>query len=439
MFRIIIYLLDIYNSMFHTSGLKTSLIDSVYDRANFRTEFRFDADKIYLSNMRLLDVGVLSNDATNRPYNRLVGAYGIIKQITLTDGNEVLSSMQDFNRYSAFKSYVKKNDANNSVNSYLAKNNMGYIFEGTDFIDSATQSVNLQYLQDSAPITNSAATTAVGWLSLRDCIPFLNASPYVPTNVFKNLRLVVEYDTRDSSFALNSAAKYSTIEPLLVAEEMVNSSVAMQMMKDYNSLQWTDVETDRMYLPAVSDVTIDSLNTKQSQTFLIGGYNNKRVGRVVLCNVPTVEATYKGGDNYAAFSNMGSMSMIKQSVQVILNGSNVFPVPVDTANKRLAMLVDNYGDATQPLGYGALYDPSMSEIVSNNLEVLNTTDYMVFSLGGARVQDLQLEYNRLGQFVTGSANQQLERFNQPLVLQTFAEVQKTMTLGSKGNYVIGYA
>lgn len=422
--------------MFHTSGISTSLIDSVYDRANFRTEFRFTQDKVYLSNMRLIDVGVVSDDATGRSYNKLVGSYGVIKQMTLLDGNETLSSMQDFNRYSAFKSYVKKNDSNNSVNTYLQKNNMGYVLEG---VDTTTERTKLEYLEDAGEITNNANTTALGWLSLRDCIPFLNASAYVPTNVFKDLRLVIEYDTKDSSFALNTVANYSTAEPLLVCEEMVNSSVAMQMMKDYKGMQWTDIETDRMFLNAVSDITVGSPNTKQTETFLIGGYNNKRLGKVVLCNIPTVLATYKTGDFYDSFSNMGSMGMLQQSVQVLMNGSNLFPVPVDTANKRLAMLCDNYGDCTQPLGYGGLIDPSLNDIVLNSAQVLNSTDYMVFSLGGARVQELQLEYSRVGQLVTGSANQQAERFNQPLVLQTFAEVEKVLTLGAGGNYIVGYA
>ena len=213
---------------FYTSGLKTSLIDSTYDRANFRTEFRFTEDKIYLSNMRVLNIGVTSNDATGRAYNKLVGTYGVIKQISLLDGNEVLSSMQDFNRYSAFKSYVKKNDANNSVNTYLQKNNMGFIFED---IDSAAGRTKLEHLEDAEKITNDPVTTAKGWLSLRDCIPFLSASQYVPTNVFKNLRLVIEYDTKKSSFTEASLPNYATVEPVLVADEMVNSAVAMQMMQ----------------------------------------------------------------------------------------------------------------------------------------------------------------------------------------------------------------
>jgi len=422
---------------FYTSGLKTSLIDSVYDKSNFRTEFRFTQDKLYLSNMRLMDIGVVSNDATGRAYNKLVGSYGIIKQMTLQDGNEILSSMQDFNRYSAFKSYIKKNDANNSVNTYLQKNNMGFIFEGTD---SSVERTKLEHLQDGmSQITNDTSTTAKGWLSLRDCIPFLNASQYVPTNVFKNLRLVIEYDTKKSSFTEASLPVFATLEPVLVCDEMTNSAVAMQMMKEYKGMQWTDIETDRAYLNAVSDLTVASPNTKQSKIFLIGSYNNKRVGRVVMANVPQVEATYKTGDFFYDYSDMGSTGMLEQSVQVLLNGSNLFPVPCDTANKRLSMLVDNYGDAVQPLSYGSYYDPSMSDIIINNFEVLNNTDYTVFNLGGARVQDLQIEYSRKGQIVTGSPNQQLERFNQPLVLQTFAEVQKTLTLGAGGKYVIGYA
>ena len=60
--------------MFHTAGIKTSLIDAVYDRTNFRSEFRFDVDKVYLSNARLLGVGVVKVGGAGSSYNKLVGS-----------------------------------------------------------------------------------------------------------------------------------------------------------------------------------------------------------------------------------------------------------------------------------------------------------------------------------------------------------------------------
>lgn len=424
--------------MLHTSGVKTMLIDSVYNRSNFRTEFRFETEKVYLANMRLLNLGVVSNEDSERSYNSLVGSYGVVKQISLMDGNETLSNMVDFNRYSAFKSFTTKNDDNNSIKKFLQQNQMGYVFSD---VDTSGNPALIESLDNTGSITNSETTTAKGWLSLRDCVPFLSSSQYVPTNVFKNLRLVIEYDTQRSSFSevADLSVSYQTTEPLLVCEMMVNSKVSAQMMMDYKGLSWIDVETDRMVLPAITGVVTLNPNPVQQEKFLVNGFNNKRVNRVVMLNVPSVENTYKVSDNfYSDFSNMGSMGMLNQSVQVVLNGSNLFTEPINTANKRLANVVDNFGDACCPLGYG--YYEGMLNQVDSSTEVLNNTDYTAFSLGGARVQELVIEYQRTGQHESeGIAGQTQRRFNQQLSLVLYGEVQKTLVMSGKGQYIIGYA
>lgn len=419
--------------MFHSSGVKNVLIDAVYDRTNFRSEFRFDVDKVYLSNARLLNVGVVKVGGAGSSYNKLVGSYGVIKQISLLDGNETLSNMVDFNRYTAFKSFVKKNDENNSIKKFLQKNGMGVVFN-----DTATNT-RIEGLEDTTAIQTTELATGKGWLSLRECIPFLSASQYVPTNVFRNLRLVIEYDTQASAFASNATLQYSTLEPLLVCDMMVNSKVATQMMMEYNGLSWVDVETDRMVLPEVSPApSVASPNPKQETSFLVNGFNGKSCNRMIMCNVPTASVTYQDGDFYTSYSNMGSMNQYQQSVQVQLNGSNLFTEPINTANKRLASLVDNYGDATMPLGYGT-YD-GLTDLVEKPLEILGNTDYTCFSLGGARVQELVIEYSRVGVYDASLGGLQGQgRFNQRLTLQLFGEVQKRLVMNGKGQYVIAYA
>ena len=433
--------------MFHTQGLKTSLIDSVYDRTNFRTEFRFQPDQIYLSNMRLLNLGVVASQLdTAQPYNYLVGSYGVVRQISLMDGNETLSNMVDFNRYSAFKSFTTKNDVSTSVQHFLQQNGLDYVYTDVDVFDASGNSIQygkIEELFSAGNITTDEPTSSKGWLSLRDCVPFLSASQYVPTNIFRNLRLVVEYDTLNSSYANFAATTFTTNEPFLVADMMVNSKVANQLMMEYKGLSWVDVETDRMVLKPVELVLETNPNPVQSENFLVNGFNNKRVNRVVMVNVPTSLLTYKSDDDinavgYTKFANMGSMGMLKQSVQVVLNGSNLFTEPIDTANKRLASVVDNYGDAVCPLGYGN-YE-GLTGLVDNSVETLNNTDYTVFSLGGARVQELVIQYQRTGQHEAGvSGSQTLRRYNQQLFLVLYAEVQKTMVVGNGGKYVIGYA
>lgn len=436
--------------MFHTSGIKTSLIDSVYDKSNFRTEFRFNQDAVYLSNMRVLNLGVLKPEGgAVANYNQLIGAYGIVKQISLMDGNETLSNMVDFNRYVAFKSFVKKNDENNSIKRFLQRNNMGYIFTNT--ADDTT----IDQLETTLSIGETELTTGKGWLSLRECVPFLASSQYVPTNIFRNLRLVIEYETSPSLFTDSATQTFKTLEPLLVCDMMVNSKVAMNMMKEYKGLSWVDVETDRMVLQSIplnqfqlSAITdpptprvANTPNPLQEASFLVNGFNGKSVNRMILCNIPQVVNTFKVPDApnfFTKMSNIGSMNMYNQSVQVKLNGSNLFPEPMNTPNKRLASLVDNYGDATMPLGYDTF--DGLTDLFERPLEVLGNTDYTCFTLGGARVQELVIEYSRLGVFDQPLGVLQSQgRFNQSLVLQMFGEVQKQLVLGNNNAYVIAYS
>ena len=60
-------------------NITTRIIDSVFDRANLRAEFRLPADNLYLSNMRLVGLGVF---AANDVSYLVAGAGGVIKNIT---------------------------------------------------------------------------------------------------------------------------------------------------------------------------------------------------------------------------------------------------------------------------------------------------------------------------------------------------------------------
>ena len=48
----------------YSSEITTRLIDPVFDKSNFRSEYRLMNDTVYLASLRLLNVG-LSSSATN--------------------------------------------------------------------------------------------------------------------------------------------------------------------------------------------------------------------------------------------------------------------------------------------------------------------------------------------------------------------------------------
>ena len=56
----------------------TRIIDPVFDRAGFRAEFRLPPGNVYMSNMRLLNIGITSS--LDDSYNNLVGALSVISK-----------------------------------------------------------------------------------------------------------------------------------------------------------------------------------------------------------------------------------------------------------------------------------------------------------------------------------------------------------------------
>ena len=84
---------------FYNASLKTHLVDPIYDTSKFQTEFRLQGDTVYLSNMRLLDVGCTVDSAV--AYNALAGAYSVIKSIHLYDGNQLLDQLLEANIWAA--------------------------------------------------------------------------------------------------------------------------------------------------------------------------------------------------------------------------------------------------------------------------------------------------------------------------------------------------
>ena len=105
---------------YYTSDIKTHEIQAYTNSSNFRTEFRLDENKLYMSNMRLMNVGWVQSGA-NRDINRLVGSYGVIKSLNLFDDNELIDGLDNFNLWAAFSCYNKKNDSNLSTNELFKK------------------------------------------------------------------------------------------------------------------------------------------------------------------------------------------------------------------------------------------------------------------------------------------------------------------------------
>ena len=327
---------------FYTAGLKTHLVDAVHDNSNFRTEFRLHPDTVYLANFRIANLGCHVD--TKGKYNALTGTQGVIKSIHLYDGNQLLDQILQFPLWSAFTSYNTSNQRNMDMQKVLNRTDLGFTFADRDdpiadgsALDPAAR-ISPRFAPEQANTTSD--TTAKGWLSLKGMLPLLDASLYMPTGVFKNLRLVLQYET-DAAKIVQGASTSTTEEPLLIVDEILDPSKQKSINSGYKGLTFMSIEHDRLYLealPADSDAV-------KSVTSTVSGFDNKTINRILIINTPVTAS----GNNSSQvlnnnYSDRGSVAQLNQKIQLRVNGENRFARDgITRPNERLAKLTDVWG------------------------------------------------------------------------------------------------
>ncbi|NND24092.1 MAG: hypothetical protein HKN86_05295, partial [Acidimicrobiia bacterium] len=166
----------------YSSEITTRLIDPVFDKSNFRSEYRLQDDTVYLASLRLINVG-FSSSATNG-YNRLLGALGCIESIQLFSGNELLDQILSATHLNALRSANTNNNDNMSLNRYLKYSRLGYLAQGDQTYDSISGGQELDDIKVTVQQDDDsgASNSSKAWVSLKDMLPFLSASNHLPTD-----------------------------------------------------------------------------------------------------------------------------------------------------------------------------------------------------------------------------------------------------------------
>jgi len=215
---------------FYTANIRSEQIDPRLDQSNKRAEFRFNPASVYLSNMRLLNVGIT---ATQADYDVGSGALSVIKNITLLSDGLVIDQLRDVDRYGAFINYNKSNAGNKSVNRFLKLNNLGY--EVSKLNDSNVPEETKIVTPFTANQFNTTLdTTKRSWLDLKELLPFLSQVLYLPTDILKNMVLRIEFNS-----AVGTAQ--NTTAPLLVADSMGDDATAEKMAREFKGATYISV------------------------------------------------------------------------------------------------------------------------------------------------------------------------------------------------------
>ena len=432
---------------FYNGGLSTHLIDPVFNRENFQSEFRLNPNTVYLSNMRLANVGCTVKTGETGPYNALTGAYGVIKSIQLYDDNTLLDQILELPIWMAFSNYNHPNERNRSVNDKLSQNGMGFGYLNDGVKDATDTNVfNIGSIQQFVASTaanvndpqNGTTPTPTGWLDLQRLLPFLSSpgARYIPTTLFKNLRLVVQYDSTAANITPSkTGSEPKSTEPFLIVDELMSSNVKDKVSRSKFQTQFNPIEHDRVTLPLGAGGA-----AVQQNTFTLHGFDNKYVGRFLMVNTPV------GGqqaDTGGAYGKLGSVAQVSQTVQIRVNGQNKLPSNgISKPNERLAYLNDTWGTCNTYTGANVswLYALSTADdatqasgvFVKDPLVRVGQLDYFGMTVT-EMINDLEIEYSRKT-YDGGGAT----AYKQELNLNCFAQTRKAVLQDGKGSYNVVY-
>ena len=416
---------DLYTS----NDVQTEFSDPVSFVPNQRCAFNLAGDKLaYLSNMRLVDLGLVSNGTHN--YSRGLGSLALIKNIRLLDARTELGALRNPAQYLFFKNSNHTNADNKSNQSFMKQTNLGLE------IDSLTNT--LEHIYNSGQATTDPATTTAGYLDLREVFPILNALPALPTAMFPNLRLEIEFDAAPANQILvDTSASITVQRPVLCVDYTSNAEMVAGAMSGVmaNGVVWNEVETDNFLLPAVdtSGFAVAEVN-QQTVDFQSMAFRGKRVERMLLCKQIVALTMEQNGAAVEGFGGVASsQAFLGETVQYRLNGRSVMPGSgITRPNEALGVLSDEYGVTSGHLGSN-LYKWALQGEVSRFINFGGQQAWQAVRIG-ARVNDLQISLGRQNNRDTETAVQTNSACN----INLYAEVRKILVANASG-YNITYA
>ena len=454
----------------YSNDLKIHEIEPVYFSVNNRAEFRLPPNRLYTNTMNLMNLGV-TKSADGGFLNRLVGVYGSLSRIALMDGNVELQSLTRANEWLGIKQHLHSNRYNENLGYNYAGNHKSVRiglrdisskqipFTGTaEDVAKKRGGANGRKIIEggerdfNGAVTSDANTTYKGQLDISECLNFIQSIPYVDTSIFKNLKLVIEFDVTMRNIHANNqdTGTLTQLRPYLVVEEIVAPDIlAGSLGKTPPAISYNVIESDVFTVPAIIPNNGDK-NPVQPLTFHVSSFNNKRVNRLIMatrCNVATA-ATAVAQQNNAdcAMGIYNSHAMFRQKNQIRLNGRNVFARNgIERDMQRLALMADVWGGTAGIAPFYAGMAPLAEnenirqDILDQGNEVIGTQDYFGCTLAGVKVEDLQLDYERTGTANdNGGAQTILSKYNADLSLHIFAEVKKAVVFGKSGQYNVVY-
>ena len=414
--------------MAYNGSVETEYIDPVSFVPNQRCAFELDGTKLsYGSNMRLLNIGVVSG--SQQDYSAGLGAMSVIRSIRLMDARTELSSIRNVPQYLFFKNCNRTNATNKSEDSYLKRNQLG--FE----INSEDNKVSHIYSPGRADTT--AETTSLGYLDLREVLPILNQLTILPTQIFKNLRIEIEFDGRQTSQILGDVSVGITVQrPILAVDVNSNPAVVEAAVSQVSAqpIMWQEIENDNFVMNAVDTsgfaVTDTAVQTTVNQSL---GFKGKFVERLLITKQIQDKSKELNVNDVLGFGAIASsQAVLNEKVQINLNGNPILPgfQGMTRPNEILGMLSDEWGSINAYPGSN-LYAWSNTTNVLDDANTGGQQSFICVRLG-ARVAQLQTSISRTNNRDTTNK----AATNDALNVNLYGEVSKMLNVTKNGYRIV---
>jgi len=397
----------------YSSNLKTYLVDAVRDIKKRRVEFRLDkVDCVYTSNIRILNIGVEATGASQH-YNILLGGLGIIKSIQILDGKKVLDKLDNFADWVSFKHQLNTNDENRDINNEMFKNALGFTHGD---INANKNAIVPEY--DNVVIAqNDNDNNAVLYLS--KYLNFLKEARILPTQIFQNLSVIIDYTT-DYANVSTAADINDTVEPVLAVDEIYNEEQAKALVSQFKEVQWEAIESDMVYLSNVA--------TQPNANYTIKGFDGgKLLNRLLVQRKPTSVPNSEVG-------RVGSTAMSQLKEQFVINGRNKLPGfnGIEDNNERLGLLIDTFGEINVLPGSNQVsIADSANTHVQTCARLIGNQSYTGLIIG-EKVDELQYQMKR--SVATAPASEANNEHN----INFFGEVSKGLMVKGASDYDVVY-
>ncbi|MDF1853369.1 MAG: hypothetical protein P1U85_21205 [Verrucomicrobiales bacterium] len=362
--------------------IKTHQYDPLYFNQQ-RCEFRLDPNKVYLSNMRLADIGctvVYPAGATaNAEYPYNVGGYVLIQRISLLNDNVEIAELNNVADWMGFSNLQRSNANAYNITRSLNKSKLGFDLDdknGTTY----ERNIHIKDITENQNyITSDGDTTPRGWLDIKTVLPFLQASKVLNTKEMRNLRLVIEFSSMPlgDMFVGTTPTSKSILRPSLIVDELIE----IQGKLPNGPINYINYDSERVVVNSMGSNTTQDVNQR------LRGFDNKTINRLLFIN--------KDNNNNSKYmKKFYSSGMFQEQFQFILDGQKFLPYQgINSEAKKNEMCSSAWGGHINPYGCHTYTLDGISNTLKEGNDLGNK-----FSYGGINIQkevdELQLEYER---------------------------------------------